>query len=251
MIKETPLQGAHVSITSNKCNKANDIYYYVNKIDTRVDGTKPYTDKDPPPPPLTKQLKIFMQEPLAPWMRTLYNEMIKFDMRHINIIYDPKGGKSKSLFIEYCQYKGIATQIPLYRSYEDITSFVCSYKAQGNDTDCYMIDMPRGIRKDRLDEFYSGIESLKDGFLADKRHKATILRIDRPGIFIFTNQIPTQIQELSMDRWIIWLITDEQDDEPLVLRNITDNILKTDPEPNPASLIEWSNDELQLLSTSD
>lgn len=62
--------------------------------------------------------------------------------------------------------------------------------------------MPRGMKKDKLGEFYAGIEIIKNGVAYDKRYTAKKIRFDRPNIFVFTNMLPV-FELLSKDRWCI------------------------------------------------
>lgn len=207
LLKSTCMKGGNVSITSNGCN---DIYHYVNKADSRVEGTKPYTDKSPDPPTLTKQLKYFFEltdkEGFYPWQNELLKMSKDIDFRKITVVYDPNGHNGKSLWSEWMEWSGYAEEIQMCNSFEDISSWVCSRLEQGFNTNCYIIDMPRGMKKEKLNQFYTGIECLKDGKAFDKRYKATKKRFDRPQIFIFTNTLPTETECLSKDRWQIKLL---------------------------------------------
>jgi hypothetical protein len=66
-----------------------------------------------------------------------------------------------------------------------------------------MIDMPRAIKKDKLNGFYSAIESLKDGYAFDDRYKFVEKIFDSPCIWVFTNTYP-DTDLLSEDRWKFW-----------------------------------------------
>jgi len=70
--------------------------------------------------------------------------------------------------------------------------------------------MPRGMKKDRLGDFYSGIEIIKNGVAYDKRYTAKKVRFDRPRIFIFTNELPN-FSLMSKDRWRVWNVTENYD----------------------------------------
>jgi len=67
--------------------------------------------------------------------------------------------------------------------------------------------MPRGMKKDKLGEFYSGIEVIKNGVAYDKRYSPKKLRFDRPAIVVFTNELP-EFSLMSIDRWNVWEMTD-------------------------------------------
>lgn len=72
----------------------------------------------------------------------------------------------------------------------------------------YFIDMPRGMKKDKLADLYSGIEIIKNGVAYDKRHTPKKKRFDRPRIFVFTNELPC-FDLMSKDRWNVWIINHE------------------------------------------
>ena len=68
--------------------------------------------------------------------------------------------------------------------------------------------MPRGMKKDRLGDFYSGIEVIKNGASYDKRYAPDKKRFNRPRIFVFTNTLPV-FELMSKDRWEIWTIQED------------------------------------------
>ena len=68
---------------------------------------------------------------------------------------------------------------------------------------CYLIDIPRAMKKDKLASFYSGLEALKNGVMYDKRFHFKKRRIDRPQVIVFTNTLPDW-DLMSRDRWQVW-----------------------------------------------
>lgn len=175
--------------------------FYQQKKDTRIDG--PWTDKDEVKI-LTKQLKMFKGYELRPYQQAIYDECTKFHLRKINLIWDTTGNCGKSMLSEFLEYEGLAEEIPPFRMMDDIFSWVCTRPIKQS----YIVDMPRGMKKDRLGDFYSGIEVIKNGVAYDKRYSAKKVRFDRPRIFVFTNTLPN-LELMSKDRWEIWKI--EQD----------------------------------------
>ena len=172
--------------------------FYQQKKDTRVSG--PWTDKDEIKI-LTKQLVLFKGMTLRPYQEAIYKECSKFDMRKINLIWDTTGNCGKSILSEFLEYEGLAEEIPPFRLMDDIFAWVCSRPIKK----AYLVDMPRGMKKDRLGDFYSGIEVVKNGVAYDKRYTAKKKRFDRPRIFVFTNCLPN-LELMSQDRWVIWKI---------------------------------------------
>jgi len=179
--------------------------FYQMKLDTRVAG--PWTDKDEIKI-LTKQLKLFKGMTLRPYQQAIYDECSKFDMRKINLIWDTTGNCGKSILSEYLEYEGLAEEIPPFRLMDDIFAWVASRPIKR----AYLVDMPRGMKKDRLGDFYSGIEVVKNGVAYDKRYNAKKVRFDRPRIFVFTNCLPN-LELMSQDRWVIWKITEKYEIE--------------------------------------
>jgi len=192
--------GGHWSITSGGVHTGNN-FNYIMKDETRVDG--PWTEKDyEEPPVLTRQLTEFHQLVKYPWQSQIEMLCEQTDNRSINIIYDVAGNSGKSILAEALEYDGKAFELPPMNNMEDIMQFVFSFKSQK----VYLIDMPRAMKKDKLCQFYSGIECLKNGVCYDKRYAAKKRRFDRPQIIVFSNCLPDW-QFMSPDRWVVWEMT--------------------------------------------
>lgn len=197
----TFFQHSHITPTSKNVHSANS-FNYVLKEDTRVEG--PWrSDEEEEPMPLTRQLKTFMkvieETGMYEWQKKLYELVQQEDDRTIKVIYDAAGNAGKSIFCEYLMYNKLAFEIPPLRSMEDIMQMSMCIKPQK----CYLIDMPRGMKKDKLGEFYSGLECLKNGYMYDKRYSFKMRRIDRPQVVVFTNMLP-KMELLSADRWELY-----------------------------------------------
>lgn len=177
--------------------------FYCMKKDSRIDG--PWCDTDLPKPVLTKQMVLFKQWGLLPWQQKLINELSEFDLRKIDLIYDPTGCAGKSLFSEYMELQGLAEDVPCYRLMDDIFQWVYCMPTKP----VYIMDMPRGMKKDKLGDLYSGIEVIKNGVAYDKRHRAKKKRFDRPRVAVFTNELPN-LDLMSADRWVLWTIKDDE-----------------------------------------
>lgn len=185
------------SVTSKTVHEGQN-FNYVMKADTRIEG--PWTDKDyEEPPKLTRQLRIFNTLEFHPWQAQVKQWCLEEDDRSIKLIYDRHGDAGKSIMAEYLEYHGMAYEIPPFRQMEDIMQVVMSIK----DKKAYLIDMPRAMKKDKLGEFYSGLEALKNGIAYDKRYSFKKKRMDRPQVIVFTNTLP-QFDMLSLDRWQVW-----------------------------------------------
>lgn len=172
--------------------------FYMMKADTRIKG--PWQDTDEVKV-FTHQLDLFSKWELRGYQRDLYNMSTQFDMRQIDLIWDTTGNMGKSLFCEWMEFQGIAEEVPPYRMMDDIFQWVCTRPVKK----CYIFDMPRGMKKDKLADLYSGIEVIKNGVAYDKRYKAEKIRFSRPRVFVFTNTLPN-FDLMSKDRWKVWVI---------------------------------------------
>lgn len=193
--------GVHLSPTTKTCVDTNN-FSYVMKDDTRYDG--PWSDQDPEEIPDTVQMKLFKQWNLYPWQKTISEQVNEFDMRCIDLIYDPNGNEGKSIFAEFLELQGDVEEIPPFRLMDDIFQWVAGCPGKK----AYIVDMPRGMNKERLGDFYAGIEVIKNGVAYDKRYKRHKVRFSRPRIFIFTNTLPL-FDLMSKDRWNVWIINDQ------------------------------------------
>lgn len=204
-LKSTYLKGSHVTQTST--NGSKEFYEYVSKTQTRAENANVYTDKDPPPAVKTHQLIDFETYTLYDWQSQLI-DMCKVtkDYRHIQVIWDNQGNNGKSLLCEYLEFYKVAEEIPPYNSFDKISEYICSRRLKGHCPNTYIIDMPRGLKKDKMSQFISGIESIKNGVAFDPRYSAEKIRFNRPNVIIFTNDldsIKAQVESLSKDRWQI------------------------------------------------
>ena len=192
------IPGCHVSITSSEVHHSNS-FNYVMKEETRIQG--PWSNEDRPKV-LTRQMALFLEKELYPWQKEIEKLCHEWDDRIVHVILDPRGCIGKSYFAEYLEYKDLAYEVPPFTVMEDIMQCCMSIKPQK----AYLIDMPRGLKKEKLSSFYAGIECLKNGVMYDKRYAFRKRRIDRPQIFIFTNCMPDK-RLLSRDRWRFWTVS--------------------------------------------
>lgn len=193
----------HWSPTSKEVHDGTS-FNYVLKEDTRTDG--PWKDSDyEEPPPFTWQLQYFFdnhKNNLDSYQQSILDYLKNgHEMRKIWCIIDEGGYSGKSLFAEYLEYEKLAYEMPPFTCSEDIMQCCMSITEQS----AYLIDMPRAMKKDKLGQFYSGIESLKDGKAYDKRYCFKKRRMNRPKIIVFTNTLP-DLSMLTGDRWCLWKI---------------------------------------------
>jgi len=193
-------KGRNFHLTHSSKESLKGPSFYCMKEFTRVSG--PWTENDyKERPPMTRRLQKIFDQGLYPWQKQLKALVEPYDDRNIHLVIDTSGNNGKSSFTEYMEYEDLAYEIPPQRLMEDIMSTAMSIPPQK----CYMIDMPRAMKKEKLSDFYSGIESLKNGVMYDKRYRFKKRRIECPQIIVFTNSQPN-LEYLSRDRWRIHTI---------------------------------------------
>lgn len=188
-----PVQ-AHFSITSTPGTKT---FSYVMKEDTRIDG--PWKDTDEEPLYIPRQIREITT--LYPWQQKVVDSARIWDTRTINILFDETGNHGKSILKTYVGVHQIGRAIPFVNDYRDIMRIVMDTPKKP----LYIIDVPRALRKDQLFQFFSGVETLKDGYAYDDRYHFKEEYFDCPNIWIFMNKLPEE-EYLSRDRWKVWQI---------------------------------------------
>lgn len=192
------LHGIHWSPTAN-VNKGN--MDYVTKDFTRCEGPFVVGDLNKP---LTWQLKEFYgYGSLMPWQAEIKEILQRREMRMIHLVWDKTGNNGKSLFCEAMEYEGLIEECPPYRMMDDVFQWVYGMPSKP----AYVFDLPRGIKKGNLGDFYAGIEVIKNGVAFDKRNYPKKRRIGRPIVVVFTNTLPN-FDLMSRDRWVVHVLED-------------------------------------------
>jgi hypothetical protein len=211
--------------TSNGIHPNGKQFHYVMKEDGRVDGPWTDADKIEALPVLTRQLIQFLtyveKDRLYSWQKQIKLEMEKQDDRFVHHIMDDIGNSGKSIFCEWLVYQKLCMEVPMLKNMDELMGFIFSFPIKK----AYLLDMPRGLNKDRLSELYGGIECLKNGYVYEKRYQGKSRRFDRPQVCTFGNAWP-DMRLLSLDRWKLWQLCVEQDVENDAGRPLGDKYLK-------------------------
>lgn len=191
------IPGMHISVTAT-ANKDND--FYVLKEDTRLDG--PWTDQDKPQ---LRTVDKMENEGLFLWQHSIIEQTAEYDDRKVHVIIDRVGNIGKSALCKYLYMKHDACIVPPLMDEKDLMQYVMSFPP----AKLYVIDMPRAMKKKKLNALYSGIEQLKNGMMYDLRYHGKFRYIDEPNIIVFTNTPPKMLY-LSRDRWSLWKVEDNE-----------------------------------------
>lgn len=192
LFKEIPMRWS-ITSTENRDN-----CFYVLKDDTRVEG--PWSDSDEVIY-IPRQIRDI--DNLYPWQEKIIKISKKWDTRTIHCIIDLEGNNGKTSLMTYMMVHKLGEIIPFCNDYRDIMRFVMDMPT----SNCYLIDMPRAINKEKLFQMWSGIETVKNGYAFDDRYHFRRKIFDCPQIFVFMNTPPNK-NLLSRDRWKLWTIED-------------------------------------------
>jgi hypothetical protein len=192
------LERAHWSVTSN-ANKGN--MFYVLKEESRVAG--PWTNEmDLIPKYVPRQIRNIE---LYPWQQRIIDLSKEWDTRSIHLIFDVRGNIGKSTLVTYMGVHKLAHQIPFCNDYKEILQAVMDRPTRT----CYLIDMPRAVKKEKQFQLWGAVETIKSGYCFDKRYSFKERYFDCPQVFAFTNFLPDK-RLLTGDRWKVWQVQNQQ-----------------------------------------
>jgi len=175
---------------------------YCQKADTRVRG--PWSselDEAAKPAYIPLQCRDIDANPY-PYQASITATFGVFDPRKINVLITD-GNDGKSSFTTWAAAKRLARKLPPLSTYEQLLGYVMT----SPPAQTYLIDIPRGMDWKEMKKFWTGIESLKDGYITDWRYKAAERIIDCPTIWCFTNTMPERAA-LTLDKWAVWHVVD-------------------------------------------
>lgn len=168
--------------------------FYAMKEDTRMAGPWKDDDEEVYIPRQVREMGA-----LRPFQLSICENAEVWDTRTINMVYCQHGNIGKSRLVQYCRAYKIGRALPPVNDYKDLLRMVCDLPT----SKMYLFDMPRSLNKDRLYQFFSAIETIKDGYAYDDRYSFKEKVFDCPNIWIFSNTLP-DLNMLSADRWKIW-----------------------------------------------
>lgn len=203
LLNGTALDGCHLSPTSTACNHSFD---YVMKLPGRVAG--PWRLDVPLPAPMPRELKDWVPRP---WQVSVADICKEYDPRVINVIVDTHGRRGKGMCGTWLGYTGVAVCPNATNKALELMAAVLKFPAKAYVFDCpkKFFDNPKKGPPKRMDEFWTGIEQIKDGKAYDPRYEPRMEQRDRPVVWVFTNQMPN-LKDLIADRWKLWLIDLEE-----------------------------------------
>lgn len=145
---------------------------YTSKRDTRVDG--PWMSEKP------KEYDFMREYKKRPWEEEVEKKLRK---GHIVLVYDPEGGKGKTMRAKWLEMTGKAVYVPAL-GYKDIMRYAYNWESEH-----YLINIERCANIDRQD-LWAGIELVSDGIAYDDRYESKKRIGDKPIVEIHANRLP-------------------------------------------------------------
>jgi len=210
LLEGTALEGAHLSPTSTPSNHTFD---YVMKLQGRLAG--PWRLDQPLPPAITKEVEKMIKEGLRPWQQQVVDNCKTYHPREVNVIIDKVTGIGKGCLKAYLETFSIASICPATNCAKELNAHAFKFPAKAYVFDCPKAffgnpdkELPKGKKRKikPMDEFWTGIELIKDGWVYEGRYEPKKELRERPVIWVFTNQEP-DLSHLSADRWKLWLVS--------------------------------------------
>lgn len=159
---------------------------------------------------------------LLPWQKEVLKDLEEQSTRQITTVIDRDGGKGKSWLSKHLVVKYNYAYVPPMPNFEDYMFMAMAHpNANG-----FIFDIPRADDAQMRKAMWGAMETIKNGYLYDKRYSFTEKWIEPPKMLVFTNDKPPHTM-LSRDRWRTYELCKNP-------------FCKNDPEPH---LMLWVDEE--------
>lgn len=138
---------------------------------------------------------------LTNWQGQCIAELREQNDRQVTVIIDRAGNKGKSWLAKHLVVKYNYAYVPAMPNFEDYMFMAMAHpNANG-----FIFDIPRADTSEQRNAMWCAMETIKNGYLYDKRYSFTEKWIEPPKMLVFTNDKPPK-DTLSADRWRIFEI---------------------------------------------
>lgn len=141
---------------------------------------------------------------LRDWQGECIAELEDQNDRQVTVIIDPNGNKGKSWLAKHLVAKYRYAYVPAMPNFEDYMFMAMAHEhAKG-----FIFDVPKADTLQQKKAMWMAMETIKNGYLYDKRYEFKEKWIDAPKMLVFSNDTPPT-DTLSKDRWRIYTIEAE------------------------------------------
>lgn len=127
------------------------------------------------------------------------------DPMTIHVIEYNEDSFDKAIICQLLTIERIAHQIPPYSKPKDIFNAIFHLEERLS----YFLDIPKHIKRDKLDFLYENIERIKDGYAYTWKPKFQQQIRNSPNVFVFTHEIPN-FPFLRRNKWKLWSVKQGQ-----------------------------------------
>lgn len=133
---------------------------------------------------------------LLPWQEQVLADLRCQGERQCTTIIDREGANGKSWLSKHLVVKYGYAYVPAMPNFEDYMFMAMAHpNAKG-----FIFDIPRADNAEQAKAMWCAMETIKNGYLYDKRYTFTEKWIEPPKMLVFTNDKPPKTM-LSADRW--------------------------------------------------
>lgn len=189
--------GCFVTIESTRAGDTGLGSLYAMKADTRVAG--PWSNRDVV---RYRDPQYDIGEHYRPWQAEVVRLLGIQTSRQILIVVDPAGNSGKTVLAHHLVlFKGGIFVPAFCQTGDDVLAFVHGQARSGEAT-TIVIDVPRASLLSRIaPRLFAAFETIKAGYLYDRRYHAQVTYIPPPRIVVFCNTEPDRTL-LTGDRWV-------------------------------------------------
>lgn len=140
--------------------------------------------------------------------------------RQCTVIVDYCGNQGKSYLAKHLVVKYGFAYVPAMPNFEDYMFMAMAHSSAKG----FIFDLPRADTIQQKKAMWMAMETIKNGYLYDKRYEFREMWIEPPKMLVLCNEEPPK-DMLSLDRWRIYYLYDRWNiGEPLLEGDLTDEI---------------------------
>lgn len=155
-------------------------------------------------------LAKFRDIKLKVWQGQLLGDLQEQNDRQVTVVVDEMGNQGKSWLAKHLVVKYNYAYVPAMPQFEDYMFMAMAHP----DADGFIFDLPRADTLQQKKAMWMAMETIKNGYLYDKRYAFKEQWRDPPKMVVFANERPPR-EVLSRDRWREYYLTDTWGDTTL------------------------------------
>lgn len=140
---------------------------------------------------------------LRPWQGSLVADLMEQSDREVTVVVDELGNQGKSWLAKHLVVRYGYAYVPAMPNFEDYMFMAMAHAgAKG-----FIFDLPRADTLQQKKAMWMAMETIKNGYIYDKRYTFKEMWIEPPKMVVFANENPP-FEVLSKDRWRAYYLTD-------------------------------------------